>query len=160
MGYTHYWEYKTVKEDTYKEDTLRVLFEITLMLEQLPEYSETAGSYYNDESIELRGGMGEGKPEFSHKRIWFNGNKEKGLDHETFLFEFNKKPVDEWPFCKTARKPYDFVVCLCLLSLANNLKGFKIFSDGNMDDWKPAIDFYKNIFGKIKPKVLKFLNEK
>ena len=51
-------------------------------------------------------------------------------------------PGVNFDFCKTARKPYDFVVCTMLLSLANHLENFEFSSDGDKDDWKPVVDFY------------------
>jgi hypothetical protein len=137
---------------------MKVQSEINYMLKLLPQISTTAGAYYTDPII-LRGWDGTGSPEFSNQRISFNGDKKNELDHETFHFEFNGQPAGEFCFCKTARKPYDFVVCICLLSLANNLEGFEISSDGDLEEWQPAIDFYKKIFGKLNDNVLKFLEE-
>ena len=40
-------------------------------------------------------------------------------------------------------------VCLTLLALANHIEGFEFSSDGDLDDWQPAIDFYKNYNGGV-----------
>jgi hypothetical protein len=65
---------------------------------------------------------------------------------------------NNWNFCKTARKPYDLLVCCALISLANNYpeKVFSFSSDGHFQDWQPAIDFYTRITNrKIKKSVFK-----
>ena len=61
-----------------------------------------------------------------------------GLDHESF---FLTPETTNWNFCKTARKPYDLLVCAVLLS-AYNILGYELSSDGGFEDWQPAIDFY------------------
>lgn len=111
----------------------------------MPEHSETAGGHFHTERIVLCGSDGTGKPQISDTIICFNGNKRKHLDHETFYIEWSKEYFKEWGsfgFCKTARKPYDMAVCLALLSLANHVTGFEFSSDGDRDDWEPAIEFY------------------
>ena len=153
MGYAHYWNYSPKKKSSV-DSKKTILNEIDIMLKNLPDHSKSGGGYYDD-LIELKGGMGTGDPEFTEKLISFNGDKSKDLGHETFHFEFGQ-PID-FKFCKTARKPYDFMACLCLLSLANNLDGFKFSSDGDMDDWKPTIDFYEKHIGKLKPEIKKFI---
>ena len=140
MGYTHYWKQKRVSTN-YKEQANKVLTEVNVLLERIPQNSETAGGHYHDEKIVLCSGDGTGKPDISKERICFNGDEKRCLDHETFHYEFNGETSD-FDFCKTARKPYDMAVCLCLLSLANHIEGFEFSSDGNKDDWQPAIDFY------------------
>jgi len=97
-----------------------------------------------NEPIIICGGMGEGKPEFSKKQIDFNGDGDQNLDHETFRIDF--KPTG-FSFCKTDRKPYDMLVCLCLISLRNNIPGFSYSSDGDLEDWKPAYEFYEKHIG-------------
>lgn len=140
MGYTHYWKLKTVPEN-YKEQFPKVVTEVQMLIERMPTNSETAGGHFNEDKVILRGGDGTGKPDISKERICFNGDGKKGLDHEIFHIEFNQEPF-EFDFCKTARKPYDQAVCLCLLSLGNHINGFEFSSDGDKEDWQPAIDFY------------------
>jgi len=152
MGYTHYWKLKTVPEN-YKEQFPKVITEVQMLIERMPTNSETAGGHFNEDKVILRGGDGTGKPDISKERICFNGDGKKGLDHETFHIEFNQEPF-EFDFCKTARKPYDQAVCLCLLSLANHIDGFEFSSDGDKEDWQPAIDFYLNYNGNYVSKNL------
>jgi hypothetical protein len=123
------------------------------MVGVLPTTCPTAGGYHS-EPIKLCGGMGDGEPEFSEKQINFNGDGEHGLDHETFRIVFDSP---EWDFCKTARKPYDMVVCLCLISMKNNIPdGFEYSSDGDLDDWQPAYEFYEEHIGPVNFKLEKY----
>ena len=148
MGYTHSWRYGEAFPS--KEEYINVLMDIEIAMRDMPSKSRTAGGNYDD-PIVLRGGLGEGEPVFSMDEIWFNGDVKTGLDHETFHFQFGKKSSD---FCKTARKPYDFMVCIVLLSLANRMTGFTYSTDGDLEDWQPAIDFYRTNIGSLKPSVL------
>lgn len=142
MGYTHYWGYKPTEGDKVRyKDVLR---EVLIMKKNLPEHCTTAGSHFPDHPITLRNGMGKYHPELNATGIRFNGDASKWLDHETFLFDFNEEQQNE--FCKTARKPYDFFVCVCLISLANHLPKFDFSSDGNFEDWRPAFQFYAEMF--------------
>lgn len=150
MGYTHYWEYKTPTQDCQKEFK-QVRKELRKVMKNLPEFSETGGGSYKDEPIVLKGGIGSGKPVINTKEIWFNGDSSKDLDHETFYFEFDGSPL-AFAFCKTARKPYDFMVCITLLSLRNNVTGFSFSSDGDKEDWEPAIKYYEEHIGELKNK--------
>ena len=138
MGYTNYWTPKKVSAKKFKEfsDMCKKLHD------NLPETTDIAGGYYADNVIKIGEGMGEGgKPEFTKDTVRFNGVGE--LSHETFSIVLND---NEWNFCKTARKPYDLLVCSCLLASAEIL-GYEISSDGNLDDWKPAIEFYNEVVG-------------
>jgi hypothetical protein len=136
MGYTHYWNLKK-KGQNYDQEFLNVKLDIDRILRVVP----------ND--IVLRSGDGTGKPEFKKEFICFNGDGSKGLDHETFYFDGQT----DFSFCKTARKPYDFVVCLILISLYNNIEGFDFSSDGDEDEWKPIFEFYENNIGSVKQEI-------
>jgi hypothetical protein len=112
----------------------------------LPEHSESAGGYSKEFPLVIRGGDGTGEPVFDlNKGILLNGDgeSEDDLSHEAFYFDPNVD-TDFTFFCKTARKPYDFVVCCLLLSLKKRLNDFSYTSDGEDEsDWKPAKDFIK-----------------
>lgn len=141
MGYTHYYKFK--KDQETEKQFQQVLDDAKIIMANLPEHSESAGGYSKDLPLVIRGGDGTGEPVFDLKKgIWLNGDGDKDLDHETFYFEPN---VDtDFEFCKTARKPYDFVVCCLLLSLKKRLNHFSYTSDGKDEsDWKPAKDFIK-----------------
>ena len=73
------------------------------------------------------------KPVANGKKIRFNGIGEDG--HETFYVENSAKQNDlghnpSFGFCKTARKPYDIVVCEVCLVLKAFCPHFDLDSDG------------------------------
>jgi len=152
MGYTHYWTPKKTSAKKFKEfsDTCKKLHD------NLPEYSESAGGYYNDEKIKIGNGAGENnKPEFSKHTVCFNGVGKNS--HETFHVGLTKLESD---FCKTARKPYDLLVVACLLAAVDFLD-YTFTSDGFTDyydernsvkihectDLLPALNFYNEVMG-------------
>ncbi len=152
MGYTHYYKlrYPTKDVDTQYQKSLT---EIKKLFKLLPDKFETAGNTYNSKIV-LNDYNGVGKPEFKKTHISFNGNRRLEEDHETFYFE---PKFTDFEFCKTARKPYDFFVCLCLLSLATHIESFTFSSDGDIDDWKPAIEFYQEHIGPVKQEIINFI---
>lgn len=144
MGYTHYFKNEGHEDD--KKNFLKVVAEAKKLYDNLPEHSESAGGYYAEEPLKLFGGHGEGEPVFNENSIIFNGDASKDLDHETFAVY--PKPFHD--FCKTARKPYDLMVCAVLISMKRHMKNFTYTSDGSgtvggTDDWKPAKDFYEKV---------------
>lgn len=136
MGYTHYWNLKK-KPSNYKEGWLNVQLDIQKILR------------VKSNDIILRGGDGSGSPEFTNELICFNGDGSKGLDHETFYFD----GVTDFSFCKTARKPYDLIVCLILISLKNNIEGFDFSSDGDKDEWEEIFEFYETHIGNVSQEI-------
>jgi len=155
MGYTHYWyRVKDLSEgwNEFVEDVRKVY-------RNLPKYSETAGGYYKDRVIKVCGGFGNGKPVFDENEVWFNGDKKRGLDHETFYFPrifnaskefwgFERKPKDGLYFdcCKTDRKPYDLLVCCVLILTKIHFKDrIKVKSDGRLKDWTPAFHLMQTL---------------
>ena len=96
MGYTRYWE-RTDK--AYGDDFVNEVQKI---------FADCASR-----GIILKDGRGEGSgPKADINLIWFNGNGEFELDHETCFipnttYEHYEKGFN---FCKTARKPYDYAV--------------------------------------------------
>ena len=94
MGYTHYFTNKKASPKQWEmfSDTVRELVEAS--------------------TAKICNGFGENSPVFEKYCIAFNGDREEGLDHETFLI--NNEDV-KWDFCKTARKPYDEVVVASLI---------------------------------------------
>lgn len=91
MGYTRYWK-RT--EEKITDDFIKEVNKIIKEAARL--------------GIAIRGWDGKGNPVLTNERISFNGNgnAEYDLSHESFVLDeeigFN--------FCKTARKPYDYVV--------------------------------------------------
>lgn len=155
MGYTHYWSTNpnvTEKQFTKFVDAVKKLHA------NLPEKTETAGGSYADEVIVICGGDGSGSPVLGEnycynnhdygRTVIFNGNEDKGLDHETFFI--SEKPNRDGDFCKTARKPYDLFVCACLIAAGKFLK-YKLRTDGTVNDWKEAFAYYSAIMGTEQP---------
>ena len=119
MGYTHYFYTKefTDEDKTGWKKALPIVKDILTRHANLIQY----------ESDNRR------KPVANQKMIRFNGIGEEG--HETFLINAEKEQNDwgsdpTFAFCKTARKPYDIVVCEVLLALNAFLPNLKISSDG------------------------------
>lgn len=146
MGYSHYFENKGHKDD--EQNFLKVLADAKKLYDNMPEHSESAGGYYKDKPLELFDYRGIGKPVFHTTEITFNGDDYKDLSHETF----SVFPHPFHDFCKTARKPYDLMVCAVLISMKKHMVNFTYSSDGigtvgSTDDWKPARDFYEKVCG-------------
>tara|TARA_Y100000401_G_C8132239_1_gene130701 strand:+ start:42 stop:449 length:408 start_codon:yes stop_codon:yes gene_type:complete len=109
MGYTNYWqqsekftdeEFKQIEKHTEKV-VRKSIMEYNNWIEFFTTYLGTNGSL---QCIEI------------------NGDSDKNLDHEPFIFE-NK--VSQFEFCKTNQKPYDWVVWL-ILSKAHEIAPSKI----------------------------------
>jgi len=111
MGYTHYMG----ADNWDRKDELGFEKALPIVRKILKRYKDLV-QFECDNSK---------RPVVSKKQIRFNGIGEDG--HETFMisnssFEFN--------FCKTARKPYDVVVCEVLLVLNAFCPHLSISSDG------------------------------
>ena len=137
MGYTHYWRFH--KDKMESTEALRLTFQgvtqnIKYIFDKLPQSKDI-----------LRGGLGEGEPIINETEVWFNGDEEKGEDHETF--SINWKDGAPFGFCKTARKPYDLFVCLALLSFYEYFPSdvFTLSSDGDASEWQEAVDLYNQL---------------
>lgn len=143
MGYTHY--YNTPKLIA-REDWTALLMQVEKIIEFLPPDFMTKV---------IRGGHGNGLPKFNPDMIWFNGNEDDDLDHETFMLERKFEPA-EWQkpgkkglyfnFTKTARKPYDLLVCLVMIAMHQTVP-CSLGSDGNAEDWEGALETYNKVFG-------------
>lgn len=141
MGYTHYFPQK---ESVHVLKWTKITEDLKLVLGNLPPFSQTAGGYHQ-EPIDLRSEYDEpNPPELGHDYIRFNG--EGDLGHETFYMPRVKEEGDSFMFCKTARKPYDHVVCAALI-IANHHapECFDIGSDGGPEDWMPALEHVRSV---------------
>ena len=107
MGYTHYWDKKNGLEGYDKA--------LPIIKRILERYKDII-AYECD--------MPDTPAICNEEMIRFNGIGDDG--HETFLFT---NDAEEFAFCKTARKPYDVVVCECLIVL-NHFTNVEISSDG------------------------------
>jgi hypothetical protein len=157
MGYTHYWTYKPSKiKDT---EELRKKFRQAVcwidqahkLIKKNPSIHQgQAGGYHDDVPCRIRGGLGRGTPIINESGVWFNGDEKTEMSHETFRILWDKEGRD---FCKTARKPYDLLVCVSLLAMNEAFKGtngaFKFSSDGDNSDWETAKDVFTRITGSF-----------
>lgn len=152
MGYTHYW--RTQKRGIPQKNWNAICEDVKKLLASLPAHSMNAGGSHSSDPLELswESDHPDKAPEVSKSLIRFNGND--GLGHETFFFE--RIPADEagndgtvFAFCKTARKPYDLVVCGVLLVAAKHAAQYVVISsDGDKDDWKPALEWVWSVLGR------------
>jgi hypothetical protein len=148
MGYTHYWSFEPNKVKDTEE--LRKKFKRASHL--VKGFVKFIDQYGKQIPIKICGGLGKGKPIFNDTEIWFNGDESQGLDHETFDIHWNRPNYHgKWnDFCKTARKPYDLIVCFALLVFADTFGEdvFQYCSDGTEEDWKEAYHLYECFTGK------------
>jgi len=129
MGYTHYWKGSTKCSILTRAQIIDEIGRVVKASRHIP----------------LADGSGEKgtRPTFSQERIDFNGVDESS--HETFRVELNKDTESE--FCKTAQKPYDILVCACLIILDHYIPTFKVSSDGDESDWQPAVELCRGVLG-------------
>jgi hypothetical protein len=147
LGFTHYLENQP-KE--HEQNRWNMFVEaVKHVASELPETTDTAGGYHKDNPLVLGDWEGEGgEPIFNENGIRFNGVGD--LSHESFTLRRIPMPdIRKFDFCKTARKPYDLMVCSTLLLYWHFFKeeGVKISSDGDHSDWEPAIDLVKEVTG-------------
>ncbi len=194
MGYTHYWNYKNPaielgqimnkkvqihrmsrdwveREAKYQElptheSILKRIKKHTDGFKKIAdELNKILPELQKDKEFVLKGGMGKGEPRISENEVWFNGDSDFELDHETFaidLFETgNYRGVDDiekegvFGFCKTNYKPYDIAVCISLMVIKHHLgSDFSIGSDGGYEEWNEAIKYYESYFKRKAPKQL------
>lgn len=147
MGYTHYWR---LKKDCKKLSNWCVndIKRIVKKHKDIIQYEDDVKK----------------KSVVKDTLIRFNGIGKEG--HETFYFQVPLKP-DEYQkfdekgylfnFCKTARKPYDIVVCEILLVLKAELgnkmilesDGFSNYTCSFDGVWSEAIEEVKQMGYKI-----------
>jgi hypothetical protein len=142
MGYTHYWYYQPNKIED--KPLLREKFgQASKQIQEFADYID------RNKMFSVCNGLGEEKPTFNNNEVWFNGDKAEGLDHETFCIEWDTEDRD---FCKTARKPYDLLVCFSLLTFSEVFPReiFSFSSDGTPSEplWQNAIKYYEKFTGK------------
>ena len=153
MGYTHNW---TVTRDFTDKEWSEITTRFNHLLANLPPYfEETNHGFYKDIPLVLGDAFGEGDPVVNGQEIVFNGTanikkyneylkREDTMSHETFWLS---KTRQKWNFCKTARKPYDLVVCVTLLIACHVAPdAIATQSDGDEDDWQPAKRLYEKLW--------------
>lgn len=121
MGYTHYWGFRQAPTKAEWKKAIDLCKKIIKAC-NVPVQFE-----YDVKKT----------PELSEDLIRFNGVEDDG--HETFYVQ---PIVSDFNFCKTARKPYDLVVCACLIAMKKTF-GDKMWvhSDGELDDgWDESVE--------------------
>lgn len=154
MGYTHY--FSQLRDVTHEEwGRIRTLTDT--LIRKLPP-----GVRIDDQDG--------GPPLVNQECIWFNGIEDEGC--ETFELTRVKRPLRDYElqelkaatpstrrqleaagafnFCKTRREPYDLVVC-AVLAIATYVTrrdpAWRISSDGEPDEWQPALDWATKTLG-------------
>lgn len=139
MGYTHYWhQHRTIDIAEWK--AIQHDFQL---LERLPRRTDTAGGFFAEYPLEVafEDDQPTVPPRCDEDVIRFNGIG--ALGHETFLLE---RAGAGFAFCKTARKPYDLLVCATLIVANTNAPGaLAISSDGSAAEWAPAVAFVQRV---------------
>lgn len=151
MGYTHYFGHKK----TSKINWAMIVEDCKKLQANLPK------------GVLIDGCFAYPVPQFTDKMIHFNGTDEGFTfemrkddscpknSHETFelLADGVKKRGFSnggmpFTFCKTARKPYDLLVCGCLLVYKHHSPAtMELSSDGDAEDWADAEKFVKDTLG-------------
>jgi hypothetical protein len=141
MGYTHFWTYNP--NEILNTEELREKFRKEVAIIDKAHKIIKKKKY-----CVIHGGLGQGTPMINESQVWFNGDEKKGLDHETFDIKWFPSGGSAKDFCKTARKPYDLLVCVSLLAFKHafdNPDVFSFSSDGDNEDWEDAKDLYMDI---------------
>ena len=130
MGYTHYFKQsKPVSEEAWdkiKTDTKKII-----------KHQIKAG-------IPLESNNSKNKSMVSSSEINFNGVDDDS--HETFYITNEK--MEQFNFCKTARKPYDLAVTAALLIIDHHApEHFDIGSDGGIEGLFEAAKLNYELFG-------------
>ena len=111
MGYTRYWN------QTGKKITQKLVDRVNRIIKDC-----------ENKGIHLGDGTGNNEPIVTMDKIVFNGNADKGLDHESFVIA---NGLTGFNFCKTARKPYDYAVRQALIAAASEGVIDDVSSDGS-----------------------------
>jgi len=134
MGYTHYWR-PTTNKALPKTKWSAFQKDLKTVLDNLPKNG--VNEYTREEPLSIDMKI------FSDDIIHFNAVEEK-FQHECFYFERNND--ENYNFCKTARKPYDYLVIASLLLVDKHFpKKFNITSDGDVMEWSVVQAILKEI---------------
>lgn len=117
MGYTNYWNFK---KNVTINSNMNKRYELAKN-----EINDLLNYVQMNNIVKI-------KNDSDHLIINFNGDPTTNNDHENFvLLDTLQENVNDWSFCKTARKPYDKVVISSLFILKEHLYNFvNISSDG------------------------------
>lgn len=167
MGYSHYWEIKKLSTSKQWKNIIDNLNNI---------YSKLEGTEIDGDIFKLTSSYPESSKNIIPKPlkpcfgdfINFNGcpnvwtkeiSKDNNIEeYESVLLNINEYQCDSFyidekvprsinDYCKTNRNPYDFFVCVSLLIIKYFMKdNIKIDSDGDIKDWKIAIEYFNKYF--------------
>ena len=136
MGYTHYYNIQDITKPLMTSEIAQDIGTI-IMASEIP--------------IGDGNGIQDSQPVLEHDLVQMNGIGDES--HEALCyppdFEWNRQihPAEflGFAFCKTARKPYDVVVCAALLAIKHHQgDNVEITSDGKFDnEWQPAYRLYR-----------------
>jgi hypothetical protein len=170
MGYTHYFYHRTIEENAWNKIT-----EGTKKLIEAIEEGNYPKHKYWPESVPLKicslkydeatGEELEVEPIVDEDQIWFNGATVEDAEgntvdtsFETFVLprvvsderirEDRCEPIMDkaFDFCKTARRPYDLIVCSVLLLVEHYApEDVLVKSDGDYNDWAEARQYVKQV---------------
>jgi len=134
MGYTHYWTFKKSPAEI-ADGKQKFANAVALFKEGLKKLQD----------IPLGNGFGEGEPIITDTEVCLNGKVPE--DYEGCVMSVESKGFD---FCKTARQPYDPVVCLLLLCMADEFgDDFEYSSDGDIESGEEGWARAKEIFAEL-----------
>ena len=159
MGYTHYWKLNLdyeINSEKWKEivDDFNKILDVEINIADNNIYAGTGGMTSLRKILEPYSNQ---KLEITDEEIRFNGREEGDRGHETFsLQRKSDKRLEDYAsrldrkyifdFCKTARKPYDIVVCCLLVILKYHLGNMIEFSSDGAD-WTNDEGVYYEIDG-------------
>lgn len=132
MGYTHY--FRQTRDLTFAEwaNLTKAVDTLIKAARDVPvrfEYDSSDPPLLSDDMIRFNGVGDDGHETFILERI-----KQAKLNYETQSVYDNE---GAFSFCKTARKPYDFLVTASLLAAQHITGGaWNVSSDGDPTDWE------------------------
>jgi hypothetical protein len=147
MG-TYRHDYPQVKAATVKQ-WKAIREDVERLLSNLPTNSESAGGTFSHLTLALANGTGKPGtiPIVTDGEIALNGLEGiHDLSHESLWLTRAKNKVENADFCRTARKPYDLVVCAVLIVLQHQAPDvWQITTDGSFEDWEPAREWVEAV---------------
>lgn len=179
MGYTHYYRQKRDMTDDefagFCEDVQALHAALPPTIGKFVElYGATAGEdsaqatdplAVEPQAVGVGEGDGyvEGASVVGQGVVGFNGSGFEDADHETFWVpqlmsegaaDWERKAMldegERFHCTKTARKPYDAMVCACLLALLRRAPtAWKVGSDGDVGAWAAPYRFAVDTLGSL-----------
>jgi len=139
MGYTHY---VSIPNEGYEA-----------ALAAIPNVARDLRRLHGDGVLPpLAGGNGGGEPAFDDHEIVFNGVRPHHVE-TCYIGPTEPAPGDtekRFLFTKTAYEPYDLAVMVAYALWWHHSDGaIKVDSDGDLDDWKPALELLEVEFGYV-----------